>query len=139
MAPLDVSIWMKLMTGDFIKSTMSLSASQTGALIMLQVYYWSKLGKPIPNDDKLLAKITKQSLRQCKSMKLVVLEQYFELTDEGWKSAYLDALLAEAKDNRAKSRSKASHAATIRWERERANKKAGQSADVLDFKLSEDA
>jgi len=124
MAPPDVKIWMPIYTGDLMKEVIPLTLPQVGAYVLLQVYYWSNSGKPITDDDELLARITKQSAKQFKSMKQAVLEQFFKLTKDGWKSDRLDYLIAEAIENRLKNVERGRHAANTRWERERAKKNA---------------
>ncbi len=70
--------WMPLYTGDYLKDTPHLMATESGAYLHLLMHYWDR-GGPIPDDDKLLCRIAKVHPPHWPRIRKV-LECFFSLT-----------------------------------------------------------
>lgn len=96
--------WMPLYIGEYLADTMHLSISEHGAYILLMMDYWIK--GPPPDDDRVLATITKTSKVQWKKIR-TNLVSFFSISDDGfWRHKRIDAELANAR-NISEVRSKA--------------------------------
>lgn len=82
--------WMPLDIGWYHSHTMFLRTDHHGAYMLLICQYW-QVGH-LPDDDRMLARITRQSLRQWRKMRPTI-AQLFEC---GWVHPYLDGLRAKA-------------------------------------------
>jgi len=108
----DISIWMKLMIGDFLKETMTLNTEMVGAYTLLSIRYWTH--GPLKDDPEILASITKLSTERFNEMK-DALAQLFDIRDGKWHHAGWDYLREEAADYKQKRSAAAKYAASIRW------------------------
>lgn len=74
--------WMPMYWGDYLRDTMHLSHSESGAYLALIAAYWIN-GKPLPDDDKQLARIIKCSRFQWLALRFSI-QAFFTITDGVW-------------------------------------------------------
>jgi len=84
-------IWMPLFIGDYLADTTRLTTEQHGAYLLLIMDYWRN-GAP-PDDDAILANITKMALKEWKKIKAAVLS-FFNLVNGFWLHSRIDRELA---------------------------------------------
>ena len=120
----DTGIWMKLMSGDFLKETMPLDTETVGAYILLSLRYW--IHGPLKNDTTFLARITKLSGERFKEVQ-PELEELFEVKDGQWHHEGLDYLRVEAAEYKQKKSEAGIKGANIRW-----NKKEKEEREEVD-------
>lgn len=119
----DVGIWMPIFIGDMLAKTTRLTTEQIGAAYLLMMDYW-KNGS-IPNDNQIIASITRLSVSKAKSLKVSLTNSgIFDINDAQITSNYLDGLRAKAQENKSSNSEKASNAARARWDAEREKKAA---------------
>lgn len=73
-----VSIWMPVYIGDYLRDTSRLNTEQHGAFFLLLLDYW--VNGPLPDDDLLLANITKLRPEQWRKHR-TTLAKYFTIKD----------------------------------------------------------
>lgn len=105
-------IWMPLFIGDYLADTTRLTTEQHGAYLLLIMDYWRN-GAP-PDDDSILANITKMQQRDWKKIKSAVLT-FFVLTDGAWTHSRIERELEDAAAGKKKAEEKAKKAAEARW------------------------
>lgn len=93
-------IWMPLYIGDYLRDTTRLTTMQHGAYLLLIMDYWTN-GAP-PDDDAVLASITKTSPEDWAKMRQVLMPK-FEISDGAWHHGRIDAEIEEAQENRRKN------------------------------------
>lgn len=71
--------WMPFYTADYLAGTTHLSRAQHGSYLLLIIHYWNKGG--LPDDDRLLARITKMTDREWRAEKAILAEFF----SEGWR------------------------------------------------------
>jgi len=95
--------WMPLYWGDYLRDTGHLSAAEHGAYLLLIGHYWTT-GKPLPNDDTLLARIARMAPKAWKQARSII-EPFFQVSGNEWSHKRIAAELAkwerliEAKSN----------------------------------------
>lgn len=108
---------------DYASDTARLSCEAHGAYIQLMTdYYNSK--EPLPDDDFILAAVTKLSVEQWQKHRKV-LERYFTIADGVWRHTRIDREMRQASEKHAASTAAAKIGAKAKWDKERA--KSGQS------------
>ncbi|MEJ1367980.1 MAG: DUF1376 domain-containing protein [Candidatus Sedimenticola sp. (ex Thyasira tokunagai)] len=100
-----VGIWMPVYIGDFLKTTNHMAAAETGAYIRLCLHYWTT-GKPLPDDDTRLARITGQTVEEWLSCRPMVAECY-QIEGGSWRNENLENDLQSAIESRRKASAKA--------------------------------
>ena len=85
---------MPLYIGDYLNDTVHLSTQQNGAYMALIMRYFSS-AQPLPDDDEVLARITKLSLKEWKKERKH-LEEFFAIKNGVWWSKRIDAELERA-------------------------------------------
>ncbi len=86
--------WMPMFWGDYFKKTNHLSTVEHGAYMLLIGHYWTT-GRPLPDDDAVLARITRQSLAAWRRMREVI-APFFDPVDGRWQHERIDAEIDRA-------------------------------------------
>ena len=107
-----VDVWMHLYIGDYLADTSRLTTEQHGAYLLLIMDYWRS--GPIPDDDAVLAQITRMS-PDAWSIASGTIRAFFEQSGSTLIHHRIDRLMIEAGDKRAKAKAKAEAAAAKRW------------------------
>lgn len=108
--------WMPFYIGDYLRDTSRLTTCGHGAYILLIIDYWAT-GKPLPDDDRQLAAITRSTLGEWKKLRLI-LAQFFIVADGVWRHKRIDAELAKATEIVEKRSSAGKASAAARAQRE---------------------
>ena len=87
--------WMPLYLGDYTSGTLRLSTEAHGAYTLLIIDYW--ISGPPPNNNEILANITKMTLKRWKQMRTHLLP-LFSVEDGKWRHKRIDAELRKAVD-----------------------------------------
>ena len=77
-----VRVWMPLYPGDYLASTGHLSTEEHGAYFLLMLHYWAT-GKPLPDDNRKLSRITKVSVEVWEGIRST-LSEFFEIGGGQW-------------------------------------------------------
>lgn len=97
--------------GDYLSATRHLSWEEDAAYRrLLDTYYTSE--KPLPVDLRAVCRLVLATTETQREAVRVVLEEFFELTDEGWTNSRADAEIAEMRVKQQKQRDKANK----RWQ-----------------------
>lgn len=80
--------------GDYLKDTGHLSTAEHGAYLLLIGHYWTT-GKPIPDNEAVLSRITRQSVATWRKMSGAILA-FFVLEDGLWEHGRVEAELDRA-------------------------------------------
>ena len=70
-----INTWIPIYVGDYLADTLDFTTEQHGAYLLLIFHYW-KQKKPIKNDQKKLANISKISLTKWKKISPEILEKF---------------------------------------------------------------
>lgn len=108
-------IWMPLYIADYLADTTRLNTEQHGAYLLLIMDYWRN-GAP-PNDDEVLANITRLSLQQWRKHKATLLK-LFVINDGLLTHKRIEDELLKASENAEKYAERAKKAAAKRWSKE---------------------
>lgn len=100
---------MPIYIGDYLADTMHLNTTEHGAYLLLIFAYW-RTGKPLADDDRLLAGICKASAKQWRDLR-PTLSRFFSVGEGEWRHKRIEAELVSASDGYAKRRA----AAMQRW------------------------
>ena len=111
----DISVWMPLFIGDFLRETAHLSTEERGAYLLLQMHFWVS-AKGLPDDDARLANITGLPLDRWLAMR-EVLAPFYVIDDGRWRHESLQAEWMKAKGRREANQKRAKHAADARWKK----------------------
>lgn len=87
--------WMPMYWADYLADTSHLNAAEHGAYLMLIAHYWTT-GKPLPNDDRLLARIARMQPDEWSNAK-ALLGQFFTIDEAEWRHGRIDHEIAEAR------------------------------------------
>ena len=109
-----VKLWMPFYIADYLADTGRLTTQQHGAYLLLILDYW-RTG-PLPDDDGILAQLTKLSLSEWRKAK-VVLSPLFQRSDGVWRHKRIDRELAKARANRESASRKGRTGASRRWKK----------------------
>jgi len=101
--------WMPIYIGDYLADTGHLNAAQHGAYLMLLFAYW-RLGRALPDDDKLLARWAKMSPKQWKANKEII-GAFFDRSGGEWVQHRAESELSKATEKSHK----AATAADAKW------------------------
>ena len=97
--------------GDYVSATRHLSWEEDAAYRrLLDTYYTTE--KPLPAELRSVFRLVLAATEAQREAVRVVLEEFFELTDEGWTNSRADAEIAEMRVKQQKQRDKANK----RWQ-----------------------
>ena len=105
-------VFMPLYIGDYLAGTSRLTTELHGAYLLLIMDYW--MNGPPPDDDQILASITKLSF-DAWSIARAKLEHFFIVAQGCWMHKRIDEELANASHRKQKSVERAEKAAAARW------------------------
>lgn len=111
-------VFMPLFIGDYLAGTSRLSTEQHGAYLLLIMDYW--MNGPPPNDDRVLASITRMSM-DAWSIAQASIKHFFYEENGCLKHKRIEQELARATENKAKAKEKAEKAAKARWKNATSN------------------
>jgi uncharacterized protein YdaU (DUF1376 family) len=109
-------IWMPLYVADYLADTNRLTTVHHGAYLLLLMDYWRN--GALPNDDAILAQITKMS-PDAWSIARALLEQFFSIDETHWTHKRVEEELKKAGANKTKAHARAVKAAEARWSKEK--------------------
>jgi|GEM_PF-2592668 len=109
-------IWMPLFIGDYLADTSRLTTEQHGAYMLLIMDYWRN--GPPPDDDEVLANISKASAQAWKKIKPTIAEK-FKIAAGKWTHGRIDRELLLAEECHGKATKKARQGADARWSKQR--------------------
>ncbi|MES2635826.1 MAG: DUF1376 domain-containing protein [Pseudomonadota bacterium] len=118
-------IWMPLFIGDYLADTTRLTTLEHGAYLLLIMDYWRN-GSP-PNNDSILANITRMQIKDWLKIKNVVMA-FFKLESQHYSHSRIDKELHDAKISKEKAEEKARKAAEKRWGQEAAKQEQSPSS-----------
>lgn len=122
-------VFMPLYIGDYLAGTSRLTTELHGAYLLLIMDYW--MNGPLPDDDDLLASITKMT-PDAWSIARAKLEKYFSIAGGCWKQKRIEEELAAATEKKRKAREKAKKAAAARWDDAPSNATSNASGELED-------
>lgn len=105
-------VWMPLFIGDYLADTQRLTTLQHGAYLLLIIDYWRN--GPPPNDDAVLAQITRLKAAEWRKNSAVI-RGFFALVDGKLVHGRIEAERLNAAENQARRTAKAKTAAGARW------------------------
>ena len=108
-----VDIWMPIYWGDYLRDTGHLATLEHGAYMLLIGHYWTT-GKPLPDDDKRLANITKLGPDDWLTIRPTIRE-FFEVNNGKWIHKRIEHELKKANHNRQVASEKGRKGAHARW------------------------
>lgn len=120
-------VFMPLYIGDYLAGTSRLTTELHGAYLLLIMDYW--MNGPLPDDDALLASITKMTPDAWSNAR-AKLKHYFSIESGCWKQKRIEEELAAATEKKRKSRDKAKKAAAARWNDAPSNAPSNASAQL---------
>jgi len=114
--------------GDYDKATAHLTACEDGIYgRLLRRYYDTEA--PLPNDLKAIQRLVRARARDERAAVQTVLDEFFELTDDGWRHKRCDDEIARYQEKR----NKAKRSADARWgnKQNSCDGNANASADAM--------
>lgn len=124
-----VDVWMPLYIGDYLSSTSRLTTEQHGGYLLLIMDYWKN--GPLPDDDAVLAQICRMSSDAWSNARST-LRAFFEQESGMLIHRRVDAELADAKEGKAKRKTKAVAAAAKRWGKDAPSNAPSNNQALLD-------
>lgn len=124
--------FMPLFIGDYLADTMRLTRDQHGGYLLLIMDYW-RSGEAPPDDDDILATITKSTPSEWKKLR-AVLAKFFTIEDGLWKHKRIEIEMQKAAENYASKVERAKAGAAARW-----GKNASSNAQASDEQCSSNA
>ena len=116
----EVDIWMPVYIGDMLAKTKRMTTEQIGASFLVLMDYWRN--GAIPNDNNIIASITRLSLSKAKALKDVLIRaNLLNVYYEEIRSEYLDNLKTQAESNKTAKAERAKKAAEARWNKSQDN------------------
>jgi uncharacterized protein YdaU (DUF1376 family) len=82
--------FMPLYCGDYLADTKDLDIAQHGAYLMILMVTWRNRGEPLPDDDKVLARICGLRIDVWRKRFRPVLTKFFDLASGFWRQKRLD-------------------------------------------------
>lgn len=100
--------YMPLFVADYLADTAHLSAAEHGAYLLLIMNYWQRR-KPLPNDDRKLARIVRMTDDEWADARENISE-FFQVSDDGWSHARIEneIYIVDGKSAKAKASARAS-------------------------------
>jgi uncharacterized protein YdaU (DUF1376 family) len=124
--------FMPLFIGDYLADTMRLTRDQHGGYLLLIMDYW-RSGEAPPDDDNILATITKSTPAEWKKLR-AILAKFFTIEDGLWKHKRIEIEMQKAAENYASKVERAKAGAAARW-----GKNAPSNAQASDEQCSSNA
>jgi len=104
--------YMPLFVADYLADTAHLTAAEHGAYLMLVMNYWQR-GKPLPADDRKLARIARMSDAEWQDSR-DTLAEFFHEEDGFWSHKRIEAEIAVAEEKTNKAKKAARISAEVR-------------------------
>ncbi len=104
--------YMPLFVADYLADTAHLTAAEHGAYLMLVMNYWQR-GKPLPADDRKLARIARMSDAEWRDSR-DTLAEFFHEEDGLWSHKRIEAEIAVAEEKTIKAKKAARASAEVR-------------------------
>lgn len=104
--------YMPLFVADYLADTAHLSAAEHGAYLLLVMNYWQR-GKPLPADDRKLARIARMSDAEWQESR-DTLAEFFHEQDGAWSHKRVEAEIAVAEEKTSKAKKAARISAEVR-------------------------
>lgn len=104
--------WMPFYVADYLGDTQRLTTEQHGAYLLLILDYWRN--GPPPDDDAILAQITRLSVAAWKKHR-AVLSRMFQVAAGEWRHKRIESELSDARAHAERRSRKAKAAAEARW------------------------
>lgn len=114
--------WFALNVGEYVKDTMRLTRDAHGAYFLLILDYYGT-AKPCPDDDFILAALTKSTEAEWKQIRKM-LAPFFDIRDGLWYHNRIEREMREASAKHAAGIAAAKVGAAARWEKERSAPRA---------------
>jgi uncharacterized protein YdaU (DUF1376 family) len=105
--------WMPLYVGDYLRDTTRLSTEAHGAYLLMLMDYWIK--GPPPDDDEVLAAITKLPPQRWAKLKPIIAE-FFQVKGGFWHQKRADEEKKTAANHSEKKRAAGKEGAEKRWQ-----------------------
>lgn len=105
--------WFALYPGDYLADTSRLSTEGHGAYLLLLMDYYSS-GAPLPDDDVVLANITKLPITAWRRLR-PVLASFFVIVDGKWRHIRVEKELREAETKYSKRAAAGKIGSEKRW------------------------
>ena len=105
--------WMPIYIGDYLADTMHLSTAEHGAYLLLIFAYW-RSGKPLTDDDKVLAGICKVTAKQWRGLR-PTLSRFFIVGSGEWRHKRIDAELVKWQSLKDKRSEAGAAGAAAKW------------------------
>lgn len=105
--------WFPFKIGDYVRDTMRLSTEGHGAYLLLILDYYATEQAP-PDDDEVLAAITKLPVDVWKAKHRRTIEVFFEVRDGRWHHDRIETEIAERTEKHTKAVEKATKASAAR-------------------------
>lgn len=93
--------YLPLITGDYLKKTMSLSQGEHGAYLLLLIHYWDTRS-PLPKDQEELYRIARASTEGERKNVDKILCKFFKQNRRGFVQKTMEEIIKKANDLRAK-------------------------------------
>lgn len=104
--------YMPLFVADYLADTAHLSAAEHGAYLLLIMNYWQRQ-KPLPSDDKKLARIARMTDAEWQDARDTILE-FFTVVDGELRHKRIEAELARVSDKISKAKAAGEKSAAAR-------------------------
>ena len=105
-------LWMPLYLGAYIADTLRFTTEQHGAYLLLIMDYWRN--GPPPDDDKVLAQISKLSVPRWKAHRVVIAPK-FQISNGVWRHKRIEHELGRARDLQEVLSERGKAGAAARW------------------------
>ena len=123
----DALAWFPFYIGDYLRETHGLTHAEKGVIVDLYCVYFNHQ-KPLPDDDRQLARLTGMSPKKWKKMRETI-SPIFLITDGLWRLPRLDEQIARSLEIRQKRREAGRAGGLKSWRKREANAEANASAD----------
>lgn len=120
-------VWMPLFIGDYLADTQRLTTEQHGAYLLLIMDYWRN--GPPPNDDAVLAQITRLPMAAWKKHRNLIVG-FFSVTGGTLVHKRIDKEIGETQARKDKAVAKAKTAAEKRWGKQQAEQSSEHAPSI---------
>lgn len=97
------AVWMPIYWADYLADTTHLTTEEHGFYLLLLATYWRR-AKPLPDDDKFLATVTKSSTKKWKMVRPKISE-FFDISEGVWKHKRVEFEILKSSDRLKSARS----------------------------------
>ncbi|ATF86901.1 YdaU family protein [Burkholderia gladioli] len=119
--------------GDYDEATAHLTACEDGIYSRLIRKYMAT-EKPLPADLKALQRLVRARTREEREAVQTILDEFFELTDDGWRQHRCDETIARYQDKQSKAR----RSAEARWSAQRLQSDCNANASPIAMRTHSD-